>query len=80
MSSPTSPPTSPLPGDTGSSFNKPRKYKWVASKINKLLKGDINDFSKMIKLLQYMSVITCEYDLHMGGCNFPKVIDKILGS
>ena len=39
-------------------------------KLNKLFKGNMSDFSKMVKVLQYICVITSEFNLtryHLRG-------------
>lgn len=39
-------------------------WKKFYAKLIKLLRGDVNDFSKCIKIMQYVSVITSEFDLY----------------
>lgn len=40
------------------------------------------DFSKILKFVQYFSVLTSEYDLsakHLRGCGVPKLLDGLVG-
>ena len=39
--------------------------KHLANKMQQLRSGNIHDFSKLFKIVQYLSVVSSEYDLYM---------------
>ena len=51
-------------------------------KTNALLTGDMADFSKILKFMQYFSVLTSEYELskhHLRGCGAPEMLNGLVG-
>ena len=55
----------------------------LEDKLLKLwMKGNIHDFSKILKVLQYSSVVVSEYNLtrfHMRGVGLPSMLDGLIG-
>jgi len=51
-------------------------------KTNELLKGDMADFSKILKFMQYFSVLTSEYGFskhHLRNCGLPQTLNGLVG-
>ena len=51
-------------------------------KTNEILKGEMGSFSKLLKFVQYFSIMTSEYGLsklHLRGIGAPKILDGLVG-
>lgn len=51
-------------------------------KTTLLLKGNIHDFSKILKFMQYICVVNSEFNLsnyHFRGVGIPKFLDGLIG-
>ena len=51
-------------------------------KTTLLLKGNIHDFSKLLKFMQYICVVNSEFNLsayHLRGVGIPKFLDGLVG-
>ena len=51
-------------------------------KTNELLKGEMGSFNKILKFVQYFSIMTSEYGLskhYLRGVGAPKILDGLVG-
>jgi len=52
------------------------------TKTEELFKGSVGDFSKIVKVMQYVCVLTSEfgaYRYHLRGIGVPKMADGVIG-
>jgi hypothetical protein len=52
------------------------------NKTEKLFTGAMGEYSKIVKIVQYLSVLTSEYGgyhYHLRGLGLPKMVDGVIG-